>query len=100
MVWLADSESEVPWELEKVPLLEYPCLIVSISDSGVGIPESEQERIFERFYRVNNRLTRATSGAGLGLYICRIIVEAHGGLIWAGNRVRQGSVFSFSIPVR
>jgi hypothetical protein len=97
--WLASSESELQGKLEKVPPLEYPCLIVIISDSGIGIPEAEQERIFERFYRVNNRLTRATSGAGLGLYICKIIVEAHGGRIWVNNRVWQGSVFSFSIPV-
>jgi K+-sensing histidine kinase KdpD len=48
---------------------------------------------------VNNQLTRATSGAGLGLHICKIIVEAHRGRIWAGNRIRAGSVFSFSIPL-
>ena len=99
MVWLASDEREVRVELERVPSLKYPCLIVSVSDSGIGVPESEQERIFERFYRVNNRLTRVTSGAGLGLHICKIIVEAHGGRIWVSNRVRQGSVFSFSIPV-
>ena len=100
VAWLANSEYEVREELEEVPPLDYPCLIVTISDSGIGIPEAEQGRIFERFYRVNNRLTRATSGAGLGLYICRIIVEAHGGRIWANSRVRQGSIFSFSIPVK
>ena len=80
--------------------MQYPCLIVTISDSGIGIPESELERIFERFYRVNNRLTRATSGAGLGLHICKIIVEAHGGHIWAKSKARGGSTFSFSIPVK
>lgn len=100
MAWLANGEREVQGELEKVPPLRYPCLIVTVSDSGIGIPEPEQERIFERFYRVDNRFTRATSGAGLGLHICKIIVEAHGGRIWASNRVREGSVFSFSIPVK
>jgi len=100
MAWLANSEREVQGELEKVPPLRYPCLIVTVSDSGIGIPEAEQERIFERFYRVNNQLTRATSGAGLGLHICKIIVESHGGRIWVGNRAREGSVFSFSIPVK
>ncbi len=98
-VWLANNEYEVRRELEKVPSLRYPCLIVAVSDSGIGVPESEQERIFERFYRVNNRLTRTTSGAGLGLHICKIIIEAHHGYIWVGNRIRVGSVFSFSIPL-
>jgi signal transduction histidine kinase len=99
MVWQARDENELPEGLETVPSLQYPCLIVTISDSGIGIPESETERIFERFYRVNNRLTRATSGAGLGLHICKIIVEAHGGHIWARRNARGGSTFSFSVPV-
>jgi signal transduction histidine kinase len=76
-----------------------PCLVVSITDSGIGIPEDELDLIFEKFYRVNNNLTRTVPGAGLGLYICRIIVEAHGGQIWARNRLRGGSIFSFSLPL-
>lgn len=99
MVWHARDGHELPVELETVPPLKYPCLVVTISDSGIGLPESEIERIFERFYRVNNRLTRATSGAGLGLHICKVIVEAHGGRIWASNKSQGGSIFSFSIPV-
>ena len=80
--------------------LRLPCIIVSISDSGIGVPESELYRIFERFYRVNTKLHRTTPGAGLGLYICKIIVEAHGGCIWAKNRLQGGSIFSFSLPLR
>jgi len=76
-----------------------PCLVVSVRDSGIGIPEDELERIFEKFYRVDNRLTRATSGAGLGLHICKLIVEAHGGHIWAKSDVGEGSTFSFSLPI-
>ncbi len=75
-----------------------PCLIVAVRDSGVGIPEDELERVFEKYYRVDNRLIRATSGAGLGLYICKVIVEAHGGHIWARSKVGEGSTFSFSLP--
>ncbi|HEY40937.1 MAG TPA: hypothetical protein G4O18_03655 [Dehalococcoidia bacterium] len=95
----ATSEHDVLGSLGEVPPLRYPCQIVSVVDSGIGIPEAELERIFERFYRVDNRLTRATSGAGLGLHICKIIVEAHGGRIWASNRNPEGCIFSFSIPV-
>jgi signal transduction histidine kinase len=81
------------------PPLELPCLVVSVTDSGVGIPEPELERIFERFYRVNSKQIRSVPGAGLGLYICRLIVEAHRGHIWAGNRPQGGSVLRFSLPL-
>ena len=79
--------------------LKVPCLVVSIADSGIGIPEEELDRIFDKFYRVNNKLTRTVPGVGLGLYICKILVEAHNGHIWARNRLTGGSIFSFSLPV-
>ena len=79
--------------------IKIPCLIVSISDSGIGIPEAELKKVFERFYRIRNKLTKATQGSGLGLYICKIIVEAHGGHIWTRNKPQGGSIFSFSIPI-
>jgi signal transduction histidine kinase len=78
--------------------IKLPCVIVSISDSGIGIPESELKKVFERFYRIRNKLTKATQGSGLGLYICKIIIEAHGGHIWARNKPQGGCIFSFSIP--
>jgi signal transduction histidine kinase len=81
------------------PPLKLPCLVVSIADNGVGLPEDELEEIFEKFYRVRNKLTPITVGAGLGLYICKIVIEAHGGRIWARNRLPGGSVFHFSLPL-
>jgi signal transduction histidine kinase len=73
-------------------------VIVSVSDQGMGISLREQERIFDRFHRVGNSLTHSTQGAGLGLYICRAIVEAHGGRIWVDSALHEGSTFSFSLP--
>jgi PAS domain S-box-containing protein len=73
-------------------------VIVHVSDLGQGIPLREQERIFERFQRVDSATTRRTQGAGLGLYICRAIVEAHGGRIWVRSELGSGSTFSFSLP--
>jgi signal transduction histidine kinase len=73
-------------------------VIVSVTDTGQGIPLREQERIFERFQRVDNSMARRTQGAGLGLYICKAIVEAHGGRIWVKSELGQGSSFSFSLP--
>ena len=68
----------------------------AVRDTGVGIPDEEVERIFERFYRVDK--SRTGSGTGLGLSIAKHIVEAHGGKIWAESREGQGSTFYFTIP--
>jgi PAS domain S-box-containing protein len=73
-------------------------VIVSVSDSGMGISLRDQEQIFDRFHRVGEPLSQATPGAGLGLYICKAIVEAHGGRIWVESTLRQGSTFFFSLP--
>jgi PAS domain S-box-containing protein len=73
-------------------------VIGSVSDTGMGISLREQEQIFERFFRVGNGKTPSLQGAGLGLYICRAIVEAHGGRIWVESALHQGSTFLFSLP--
>ncbi len=73
-------------------------VITSVSDAGMGISLREQEHIFDRFQRVQNKETRSIPGAGLGLYICRAIVEAHGGHIQVESTLHEGSTFSFSLP--
>jgi PAS domain S-box-containing protein len=73
-------------------------VVVSVSDEGIGIPVEEQDRIFERFYRVDDALSRRTAGSGLGLYLAQAIVEAHGGKIWAESAPGRGASFSFSLP--
>lgn len=75
-------------------------VVVYVADPGIGIPDSEFEHIFERFYRVDNRMSRTTAGTGLGLYLCKAIVEAHGGEIWVQSQVGQGATFFFSLPRR
>jgi two-component system, sensor histidine kinase and response regulator len=72
--------------------------IFYVRDEGIGIPLEEHKRIFERFYRVENELTRTMRGAGLGLAVCRGIVEAHGGRLWVESHLGRGSVFCFSLP--
>jgi signal transduction histidine kinase len=74
-------------------------VIVRVIDHGIGIPPGEQERIFERFHRSDNRLSRTTAGVGLGLYITRSIIEGHGGRIWAESPgPGRGSVFTILLP--
>lgn len=70
----------------------------TVADTGIGIPESDLERVFERFYRVDAARAREAGGTGLGLAIARHIVDAHGGRIWVESAVGQGSRFHFSVP--
>ena len=75
-------------------------LVISVTDQGVGIPEEHFPHLFTKFYRVDSSLTRTTSGTGLGLYISKVIVEAHGGRIWAQSTPGKGSSFHFSLPLQ
>lgn len=70
-----------------------------VSDQGIGIPISEQERIFDRFHRVDNRLTRQAPGTGLGLYLVQAVVEAHNGRVWVESEPGQGSTFWLELPL-
>lgn len=74
-------------------------ITVSIRDQGPGVPLVSIERIFEKFYRLDSSDSQTAYGYGLGLYLCRQLVEAQGGRIWAENHHQGGAVFSFSIPV-
>jgi signal transduction histidine kinase len=74
-------------------------VLAYVDDQGVGIAPEEQARIFDRFYRVDNRLRRETQGTGLGLYLTRAIIEAHGGTIRVESKVGRGSRFLFTLPL-
>ena len=73
-------------------------VVVSITDQGVGIPEEDLERVFDKFYRVER--PNQVTGTGLGLSICKGIVEAQGGRIWARNNPDQGITVAFTLPTR
>jgi two-component system sensor histidine kinase VicK len=73
---------------------------IEVQDSGHGIPENKLEQIFERFQQVDASDTRSSGGTGLGLALCRSIVEQHGGRIWAISKPDEGSSFFFTLPSR
>jgi len=73
---------------------------IGVMDTGPGIPEQEQKRIFEQFHQVDSSLTKAKGGTGLGLAIAKQIVEMHGGRIWVESTLGKGSTFQMELPTR
>jgi two-component system sensor histidine kinase KdpD len=73
-------------------------MLISVADRGPGIPLEHLEHVFDKFYRVMPG-KREVGGSGLGLAVCRGLIEAHGGRIWAENRFGGGAVFRFTLPL-
>lgn len=80
---------------EKERLIE-----VQIKDTGIGIPESQQKKLFSKFFRASNVMKVDTEGTGLGLYIAKNIIEAHDGKVWFESEENEGTAFYFSLPVK
>ena len=73
---------------------------LEVKDTGVGIPKDQQKRIFNKFFRAANAIRLETEGSGLGLFIVKNIVEAHGGKVWFKSEEGKGSTFSFTLPIK
>ena len=74
--------------------------VIEVRDKGIGISQEDQERLFQPFQRIRDEDTEGTKGTGLGLLVCRKLVEAHGGKIWVESDVGQGSAFFFTLPLQ
>ena len=84
--------------LPQPPFFGVPCVTVSVSDEGVGIPESELESVFDEFVQ-SSKTKSSAGGTGLGLAISKRIIDGHSGVIKAGNNETGGAIFTFSIPI-
>ncbi len=84
MIYMRCSDSRMHWE---------------IRDTGIGIPETDMEKLFEKFYRAGNALAVETEGTGLGLYLVRLIIERLGGKVWCESEEGIGSKFRFHLPL-
>ena len=76
-----------------------PYVLVAVQDTGEGIPEAYYDKIFEKFGQVESRKAGLKMSTGLGLALCRYVVEAHGGRIWVRSRPGEGATFYFTMPV-
>ncbi len=74
-------------------------VVVYVADQGIGIPESELDKIYQSFYRVDRGSSRSTSGTGLGLFLAKAIVDAHDGELWARSAFGKGTTFFVALPV-
>lgn len=89
-----DSRVVRLWALQAGPEVR-----IAVQDEGIGIPPEQLGQIFERFHRVDNSLSRQTGGSGIGLAICRGVIEAHGGRIWAERNEGPGVTFWMALPI-
>ncbi len=81
-------------------LKENSSVVISISDTGIGIPDEEQEHIFKKFFRANNARAHDVDGTGLGLYVSKKIIESFGGSIQFKSKEGQGTTFLISLPIQ
>ena len=83
---------------QRSPLSGEGYIVVSVTDTGPGIPAEDVARVFDKFYQTDHSMTRKTGGTGLGLPICKEIIAKHGGQLWAESTVGEGATFTFELP--
>ncbi len=90
------ENGEVIVKADQVP--GKPFVAISVKDSGIGVPAEDIPKLFDKFYRAENAMKAKTEGSGLGLYIAKGVVKAHGGEIWVESELNRGTTFTFTLP--
>jgi two-component system sensor histidine kinase VicK len=90
------ENGEVTVKIDK--MADKPFVVVSVKDTGIGVPPEALAKLFTKFYRADNAVKSQTEGSGLGLYIAKNIITAHGGQIWAESELNRGTTISFALP--
>jgi two-component system phosphate regulon sensor histidine kinase PhoR len=97
-------QNAIKYQLEgdKITLrteLSNSSIIISIEDQGPGIPDNEKQKVFDKFYRIGNEMTRTTKGTGLGLYLVKELIERNNGSILIADNTPNGSIFNIQLPI-
>ena len=95
----AEPAGRLPGGGDKSPISGEGRLLISVTDTGPGVPADDIDRVFDKFYQTDHSMTRKTGGTGLGLPICKEIITQHGGRIWAEGEPGKGATFAFELPV-
>ena len=90
------ENGEVVVSIKKLP--DQPFVLISVKDTGIGIPPQDLNHLFSKFFRAGNVLKYEPEGLGLGLYIAKNVIQRHGGRIWAESELNRGSIFYFTLP--
>jgi two-component system sensor histidine kinase VicK len=90
------ENGEVTVKIDK--MADKPFVVVSVKDTGIGVPPDALGKLFSKFYRADNAVKSQTEGSGLGLYISKGVITAHGGQIWAESELNRGTTISFALP--
>jgi len=98
--WMSEADTQKPFNLpHTLPATPFPFMLFAITDQGRGIPANKLDAVFGRFQQVDASDSRQKGGTGLGLTICKSIIQQHGGQIWAESRLGEGSTFYFTLPL-
>jgi signal transduction histidine kinase len=90
------ENGEVTVKVDRIP--NKPYVEISVKDTGIGVPPEAKEKLFTKFYRADNAMKSQTEGSGLGLYIVRSILNAHGGEVWIESELNRGTTVHLTLP--
>ena len=96
---VVSEPAELPRDDVETQTLTFPLVAISVTDTGIGIPQEKRVAIFQSFEQIDGSSTRKYGGTGLGLAVTKQLVELHDGVIWVDSTPGQGSTFTFTLPI-